>query len=152
LSEECIAAFIIHHPLNHTHTKVENLPQVPSRINHNHAKKPHTTATGCGESQYLLFCKSATKSCTWVGYEGSVDLSLIKRLKRPITEFNLLSGSCSYNSCTTFILATSVVGFMTVCIDISEIPVSHKRYLKNLQGVCLNLVLISSNFSSVTNQ
>jgi len=62
----------IHHsspsqPHTHTHTQVENLPQEPFRINHNHAEKPHTTATGCGESQYLLFCKSPTKSCTLVG-------------------------------------------------------------------------------------
>ena len=50
------------------------------------------------------------------------------------------------------VLAASVVGFMRVCSDTSEIPVSHKRCLKNLQGACLNLVLTSFNFSSVTNQ
>ena len=88
----------------------------------------------------------------WWGRRGFLILASYWRLKQPIKEFNLLSGSCSYNSCTTVVLAASVAGFMTVGTDTSEIPVSHKRCLKNLQGVCLNLVLISSNFSSVTNQ
>jgi hypothetical protein len=58
------------HTHTHTHKLVEYLPQVPFRINHNHAGKPHTTATGCGESQYPLFYKSATKSEVHLGAVG----------------------------------------------------------------------------------
>jgi hypothetical protein len=54
----------------HTHKLVQYLPQVPFRINHNRAGKPHTTATGYGESQYLLFYKPAIKSEVHLGAVG----------------------------------------------------------------------------------